>query len=621
MTDHENAEALTAGNSDLTIEQVLTALQNSAALPVEQRLQYAQQLLTHALKTRDPAASALAANLMDEDPAVDAHLEALLNHAIEDQPDAVYAFVRTHLVEKCDECWVGRLQTAATVALQVAISDADTETTANWLTLIGREPANYELGEVLHNGILAARERAHESPELARVLIVLAARRDTAILDMLLEDELFLNALPDNMGRVLRTYDGDPLVLLQNRGVELFMVGMARAARDCASTMFSPAAVASIWELFATGKPVGTLPPRYQAEAIVHTWLERGIKCLSADALETLSILILTSRRDELFLQLVHQENGAKIILPRLIYILERSHRTINDALNLIGRIVTAGDMTSQEAADTYVLMLDGLEWQKESLPLVQQLARTLQKQVDVTVRQDIFWRMLDMGSELKDELVTKIARKRLTESLQQQEDDAELVEDLRRLVVDLEWSEAARADLTEWWRAFVRQLPASRLGRLDKLLEGKRVLEEERSALQTVGAVRRMMGGRAISEFAEAVDAAYSVLGALSEAFEANSKRATNFDPQIARAELNAQANLLSPQERQVLANNLRELAQIIATMGDNRTRANLMRRGEELDRELMKGEELPHSAVDAMKWLAGYWGGTQADDGAEQS
>jgi len=28
------------------------------------------------------------------------------------------------------------------------------------------------------------------------------------------------------------------------------------------------------------------------------------------------------------------------------------------------------------------------------------------------------------------------------------------------------------------------------------------------------------------------------------------------------------------------------------------------------------MKGEELPHSAVDAMKWLAGYWGGTQADD-----
>ncbi|MBN8621357.1 MAG: hypothetical protein J0L63_20755, partial [Anaerolineae bacterium] len=193
--------------------------------------------------------------------------------------------------------------------------------------------------------------------------------------------------------------------------------------------------------------------------------------------------------------------------------------------------------------------------------------------------------------------------------------------EDLRRLVVDLEWSEAARADLTEWWRAFVRQLPASRLGRLDKLLEGKRVLEEERSALQTVSAVRRMMGGRAISEFAEAVDAAYSVLGALSEAFEANSKRATNFDPQIARAELNAQANLLSPQERQVLANNLRELAQIIATMGDNRTRANLMRRGEELDRELMKGEELPHSAVDAMKWLAGYWGGTQADDGAEQS
>ena len=48
---------------------------------------------------------------------------------------------------------------------------------------------------------------------------------------------------------------------------------------------------------------------------------------------------------------------------------------------------------------------------------------------------------------------------------------------------------------------------------------------------------------------------------------------------------------------------------------------RANLMRRGDDVDRELMKGEELPHSAVDAMKWLAGYWGGTQDDDDEEDA
>ena len=36
---------------------------------------------------------------------------------------------------------------------------------------------------------------------------------------------------------------------------------------------------------------------------------------------------------------------------------------------------------------------------------------------------------------------------------------------------------------------------------------------------------------------------------------------------------------------------------------------------------RDLMKGEELPHSSVDAMKWLAGYWGGTQDDDNTDDS
>jgi hypothetical protein len=154
----------------------------------------------------------------------------------------------------------------------------------------------------------------------------------------------------------------------------------------------------------------------------------------------------------------------------------------------------------------------------------------------------------------------------------------------------------------------------------LDKALEGKRGLEEARSVLQTLSSVRKMMSGHNMPEFAQAVQTTYMVLTALSEAFDATSKRTITFDPQTARAELDAQADILPPQERQVLANNLRELALMIASMGDNRTRANLMRRNDEVDRELMKGEERPHSAVDAMKWLAGYWGGTQEDDTTSQ-
>lgn len=606
--------------AEIPIETIQSALQNAAPLEADVRQQYAERLLDYALETRDQSASALVAQLMDTDPTLDQALETRLYTFVPDQPDAVYAFIRAHLVDQCNDCWLERLKLAADAALKVAITDAAPSTSIDWLTLIGREPAKYELGDILHNGLLAAQSRAHDEPELARVLITLAAKRDSVVLEQLLNDKDFMAALPNNIGLVLRDFSGDPLALLQNRGLELFMVGMSRAAQACASELFTPAAIAGIWELYVGAQPIASLPPQYQADNIIQMWLERGVKCLNLEALETLAIQILTSRRDDLFLQLLHQENGAKVILPRLIFILERSHRTIEDAMNLIGRIVTAGDMLPGEAAATYIQMLNGLEWQKETLPLIQQLARTLLKHTDLTIPSDVLWRMLGIGSERKDELVAKTAVKRLLVSVAAIEDDTELVESLRRLTSDMLWSAPTQDYIIDWWRGFIRQQPASRISRLDKALEGKRGLEEARSVLQTLGSVRKMMSGHNMPEFAQAVQTTYTVLEALSDAFESSSKRNINFDPQTARAELDAQADMLPPQERQVLANNLRELALMIASMGDNRTRANLMRRNDDVDRDLMKGEERPHSAVDAMKWLAGYWGGTQEDDGAGQ-
>ncbi len=606
--------------TEIPIETIQAALQNASTLEVDVRQQYAERLLHYALDSRDPSASALAAQLMDTDPALDKALETQLYAVVQHQPDAVYAFIRAHLGDQCNEAWIERLKSAASAALMVAITDAAPSTSIDWLTLIGREPAKYELGDILHNGLLAAQSRAHDEPELARVLIMLAAKRDAVVLETLLNDTEFMAALPNNVGLVLRDFSGDPLALLQNRGLELFMVGMSRAAQACASELFTPAAISGIWELYVGAQPIASLPPQYQADTIIQLWLERGVKCLNLEALETLAIQILTSRRDDLFLQLLHQENGAKVILPRLIFILERSHRTIEDAMNLIGRIVTAGDMLPGEAVATYIQMLNGLEWQKETLPLIQQLARTLLKQTDLTIPSDILWRMLGIGSERKDELVTKTAVKRLLLTVAAIEDDSELIESLRRLTNDTLWSAPSHDTIIDWWRGFIRQQSASRMNRLDKVLEGKRGLEEARSVLQTLGSVRKMMDGHNMPAFAQAIHTTFSVLEALSEAFDATSKRNINFDPQTARAELDAQVDMLPPQERQVLANNLRELALMIASMGDNRTRANLMRRNDDVDRELMKGEERPHSAVDAMKWLAGYWGGTQEDDAASQ-
>lgn len=575
---------------------------------------YAERLLMYALDTRDTDAASIVAHLMDERPDLDERLSRLLNDTLHIQPDAAYAFIRVRLNDNPDSRWLSRLKMAALYSLRVAINDGDSDTIINWLTLVAREPAHYDLGDVLHYGILAAQPRAQQDGELGRQLIVLSVKRDPAALEQLLNDDDLLKALPDNFGRVMRDFAGDPLQLLQMRGAEVFLVAMARAARARAGAMFTPAAVNQIWELYIGGAPnAGSLPAHYQAESIIQEWMQHGIRYLSREALERLLALAVAHKRDDLALQLIHQANETKTLLPSLARALEASQRTTHDILDLVSRITIAGDMTPQQAIATYITMLGDLEWRKEALPLAQQLARSLQQHPAISVSDEVIWHMLGLASETRDELTARAAVRRLVNKMEILEDDSQLIENLKRLVVQVAWSETTRASLTNWWRGFVRGQPLARLQRLDKALEGRRSLDEERSIVQTLVAVRRMLGSQALSEFAEQVNTAFTVLEALAESFDGWSKRAVGFDAAVVHAELDDRSGELSPQARQVLANNLKELAQLVASMGDNRTRAALMRRSDDLDRDLMSGEQSPHSAVDTMKWLAGYWGRMQ--------
>ncbi len=598
--------------ADAPVETIETALL-SGALKDDERRVYAEKLLNYALQTRDAEASNLLARLMDGDKRLDAELEPLLREAMQEQPDGVYAFIRTHLVEQCDSCWLPRLKMAALWSLRVAINDADAETIMSWLTLIAREPAHYNLGDVLHYGILAAQERSHQEPELAKHLVSLAAKRDPASLDTLLNDTALLAALPNMVGQVLRDYEGDLLVLRQNKGLELFVVGAARATQAKASNILNSGIVAGIWELYMSGQPIGNLPAHYQPDAIVQQWIEKGTQCLKPEALEMLASLMLSQRRDEQFLQLLSQPNSLASLLPHFVSILERDQRTVVDAVNLVGRLTTVNAMLPRQAAEVYVNLLEGLEWRREALPLMQELAQTLKTHPEVELPAEVYWRLIEKATEFKEELVAKVATKRLTLAQCLVDDESQLIENLRRVVDEILWSEASRAHLTKWWRAFVREQPAARLVKLEKALNGKRGMDAERAILQTTIAMRRLLGQRDLRQFAAAMEATYSILDMLSDSFDPTDKRIVRFDPETARVELEARDDQLSSQEQHVLANNLKEVARLIAAMGDNRTHANLLKRKDDLDRELMSGEEEPHSAVDAMKWMAGYWGGTQ--------
>lgn len=570
---------------------------------------YATRLLRHALEARDTDAAMIVADLMDADPTLDTALYDLLNDALQTQPDAVYAFIRARLSAALDERWLERLKTAALASLQIAITDGDSETVVNWLRLVAREPAAYELTDIVHNSILAAQERARTDPELAQGLVVLAVRRDPAAAETLMADEALMAILPNNLGRALRDFDGDPIALLQAHGIETLMAALARAARDQHPAMFTPIAVEQLWAVYG-GTQTVSASSKQAAEQIVNGWVSEGAGWLTADALETLLMLVLRDRRDDLFHQLTRPLAAREDFVPLLAGALHHSGRT-TDTLALIAQIVAVGDLTQQGVVDLYIALLDLSDWDRNALPMMAQLARAVQQSPTISVPDDVLWQLLTVAAETKDELIARVISRRITTELETVEDDAVLAEDLRQLVEQIQWNSHVRGQLMAWWRSFARAQSLSRLQKLDKIFDGSRALDELRTVVQSLIAFRKMLGKRALSRFAEDISVAFAVLQSLAESYDPSSKRTGGFEAATIRAELDARLEELSPHELKILANNFKELAQLIGGMGDNRSKATLIRRSDDVDRQLITGEQQPHSAVDALKWMAGYLSG----------
>ena|GEM_PF-344068 len=619
-----------------TSPEALKAVMKDIPPEGEMKRQYAERLLLHALHARDADAALIVARVMDEDPELDAALYQQLEKELTESPDAVYSFVRTRLSSSAtsgasvsaangnagngdaparspqEQKWAERLKAAAQASLDVAIQDGDAETTINWLRLVAREPASYELAEIVHNGILAAQARAENEPELAQALILLAVKRDQAALETLLTNSKLLAAVPDGLGRALRKGEGDPAALLQTYGVEVFLVALTRALEEQTPDLFTPATMQQVWAIYNSGAGNAS------AERIVNDLSSSGASWLPNEALVTLLGLMLRDRRDDLSHQIIHQVRQRADFLSVVVGAISQSERTESESLALIAQLIAVGDLTLQEALDVYVGLLMAWEWRKSSLEVMEQVARTIQQHSSLQIEQHVVWILLAMAGELKQEFITRVTLRRLTADLEALDEDDLLVEDLQRLTNIIAWSSAARAQLLGWWRGFVHAQSTARLQRFDKAMvdnaaESRHSLDDLRIVIHTVIAFRRMLGKRSLNQFAEDVAVTYGILQRLAESFDPSSRRAISFDPTTIRLELDARSEELSPHELKILANNFKELAQVVSTMAENRSKATLIRRGDDVDRQLMSGEQQPHSAIDALKWMAGYLSGTQ--------
>jgi len=584
------------------------------------RQAYLRQLLHHALDERDVEVAQRVAAAMDGDPRLDETLTNLLYDVMADQPDAVYVFVRARLSTDADELdarWLKLLHESAVQSLQIAITQGDIATLANWLKLIAREPLKYGLTDILHDGILAAQPRAHEDGELGEQLIRIAVRRAPDALEKLLQDQLLLNTLPDEIGAALRDRDTTAIELLAARSREIFLLALVRAAEaetEAAQQAISAICVQALWEMLQNngGK---NLPERYQPSQVIRLIIHHNIQCLSDDALETLLALMLMDASNTLFMETAEALAIQTALFPALVQALQRSQIGDEKILEIIGKLTAAQHMTWQQVAETYTALLEAWGWQSGHMPIVEQFARILQQHPEVTIESAALWNLLDIAHQVKSDVVVRPVTRRLAHILPDStEDDAQLIQDLLRLRALAGWHSITRKIIQNWWRKYTREQSIARLQKLYKLMDGHKPLEDLRTIVQTTLALRKLIGQRSLEDFAQDVSRAYTILEAFSDAFDPTGDREhIAFDQATVRAELEDHLPEISAESRHILATNLKELTGLIASMSDNRSKPSLIRSDESLARQLVKGEYQPQSAIDVMKWLSGYLEGSQ--------
>jgi hypothetical protein len=549
------------------------------------RLQYMEHLLRLALEERDTAAAQRVAHEMDNDADLDARFSDIFVDALTTQPDAVYVFIRARLAEGIEARWLKRLHDAAEASLVVAVESSDEDTLSRWLNLISREPARYELADVLRSGILAARKRAADNPRLTQDLLVMSVKRQPQALPTLLQDTPLMTALPEHIIKALEARDSAAIEHLFSESRELFLLAVKQTL-DVVANSITASIVRFVWEIH-TQHPTMVLAPDFRPVTLIKRMADNA-KVLTNGALETLLTLILGNGDDELFFEIVpplaQQDKLSGVITNALL----QSGRDLPALLTIINQLTIGKHLEAQDSVAAYTALLARYNEPDEVMPLIEQLARVLVQHPETTASISTMWKIAEYSGELKSESMLRVSMRRLLHDIEQMASETQVVDSVQRLRKAINWSPSGRTSLIRWWRQYARTQNLAQLQKLDKGLEGKRPLEDLRSVIQTSVALRRVIGQRSLEEFAENIHTTFTILQALAESFDPDGKISVDIDSATIRNELDEREDELPAELRQVLATNLKELAQLITTLSDNRSKPSIMRSDESVERQL---------------------------------
>ena len=595
-------------------EAMIHALESDAPPQGRLRYQYIKKLLQNALNNRDTVAGKRVAQELNRDANLEESLSGLFDEMLESQPDTVYVFIRNRLNNfGVDERWLPRLKVAATQSLDVAIDEGDIPTLASWLELIAREPQAYELDDVLKQGILTAQPRAHQDGELGIRLILIAARRVPDILETLYQDEALMNALPNHVGTALRYKTVEALDVLVDAEPEYFLLAVSHALQTSDEQLITSRMVRRLWSLYQADDKLN-LPQMYQPQFLIRLLATQSSHQMMDSAIDSLLGLIIEATDHDLFIEMVTHLANCDILFPRLSTLLQTHHQSLEQMLTLLNWMADIENILPKDVINTYFELLDYWEWEPSTQPMIESAARLLAQNPSLAISPRHLWKLFEACTTLKIESSSRVAMNRLLQQFMQSDTVESVVKDIVRVYKQLAWSKSLQAVFNAWWRKYTQSLSLVQLQRIDRELEAQRSLDSQRQILQTTIAMRRLLGNRDLAEFAEAINTAYSILGSITDAFDKG--QLTEIDSTTIRHELDALSGDLPADERYILAKNLRELAQYITQMADNRSKPSIMKSDEAIDRQFLHGEVNPQGAIDTMKWIAGYLGGTHTPD-----
>lgn len=610
-------QALLIADDTLSIEKLLSVLESDFAPDELWRWRLFERLLALTLEERRADVALYIAQAMDADIQLDARLASLLEATQAIQPDAVYSFVRARLLDTSDASftpiWQERLHAAAEQALSLAIFASDSTTLFSWLNLIAREPVRFELGEVLCAGISASAQRAWEDGQFGRDLLALAVKRCPDVVHELLGDARFVRALPSELSNALLLHDARAIEHLAEQSRELFLLALARALRAL-QPCISPITVRALWDFERVYAP-NSLPHEFSPPHLLKQ-LSYAPQALMDGTLEMLLVVPLTREDDANFRELAHRLRMHPQIERLLFEVLEQSQRSPQDMGTLMVALLNDGTLTGQQAADIDAAVLANHEWQMNDLPIVEHLARLLTQNNDMQLPPNVLWHMLEISSAMKNETMGKVVMRRLLSDFASLISEANIARDISRLRRLIAWSHTLKTLLMAWWRDYVRTQTLGQLQKLERSLEAYKGMEDFRASVQTMLALRRLLGNRTLSDFAHEIAVTFKVLQTLSDAFDPEDSEGIEFDSATIHAEFDAHRQLLAPELRHVLATNLRQLGQLLVDMTERRSKPSLIRNDETLERQLLSGEQTPQSAIDFMKWCSGYLDGSHKPD-----